>query len=103
MHPITQLGFNRSQPRDHPLLGRFAPDDEGSTVARRPAIMGETQEREGVRFPFATSFSVLSGEPPKLDQPCLFRVSFQTELSQQLSIFFQATIGYCPLLNTNNQ
>src|SRR5262245_26438478 len=74
VHPIAQLGFNRSKLCDHPLLGRFAPDDEGSTVARRPAIMRETQEREGLRFPFATSFSVLSGEPPKLDQPCLFRM-----------------------------
>jgi hypothetical protein len=50
MHPVTQLGFNRTQLRDHPLLGRFAPDDEGSIVPRRPTQMRETQEREGLRL-----------------------------------------------------
>jgi hypothetical protein len=36
--------------------------------------MRETQEREGVRFSFSMSLSVLSGEPPKLDQPRLCRM-----------------------------
>jgi len=74
VHPMTQLGFNRSQLRNHPLLGRFAPDDEGATLARRPTIMRETEEREGVGFSIATSFSVSGGEPPELDQSCLFRM-----------------------------
>jgi hypothetical protein len=53
-HPIAQLGFNRSQPSQPSASWRFAPDHEGSVLASRPAIMRETQEREGVWFPFAT-------------------------------------------------
>ena len=46
--------------------------------------MREAQEREAPRLSLATLLPVLSGEPPKLDQPRLIRMEFQTELGQTL-------------------
>jgi hypothetical protein len=34
-----------------------------------------------------------SGEPPELDQPCLVRMYFQTELRQPLSKCFQEQLS----------
>src|SRR5262245_4354005 len=75
VHSVAELGFNRTQLRHHPFLGRFAPDNEGGIVlSARPTVVGETQEREGLWLSFATLFPVSGGEPPELDQACFVRM-----------------------------
>lgn len=71
--PALKLGLNGFELRNHPLLRRNPPDDEGSG-GELPTEVGETQEREGLWFPLSALFPVASGKPPKLDQSCLVRV-----------------------------
>jgi len=71
--PALKLNLNGFELRDHPLLRRNPPDDEGPG-GELPAEVGETQEREGLRLPLSTLFPVASAEPPELDQSCLVRV-----------------------------
>jgi hypothetical protein len=52
----------------HALLRRFPPDGECSVAPSLPAVMRETQERKGLRFPFTTLLPILRGEPPKLEK-----------------------------------
>src|SRR5215470_19781040 len=53
MLPALKLNFNGFELRDHPLLRRNPPDDEGSG-GELPAEVGETQEREGLRLSLST-------------------------------------------------
>jgi hypothetical protein len=69
-----QLSLNRLQLRHHPLLRRLPPYDKGPIAPLPRTVMCETQEREGLRLSQTPLFPVVSGEPPKLDQPCLFRM-----------------------------
>jgi len=64
VHPATKFRLDRVQPRHHPLLRRFAPDDEGPVAPALPAVVREAQEREGFRLPFPTLLPVSSGVPP---------------------------------------
>ena len=73
MLPTSKLGLDGFELRNHPLLRRNPPDDEGSG-GELPTEVGETQEREGLRLPLSTLFPVASGDPPELDQSCLVRV-----------------------------
>jgi hypothetical protein len=73
MLPELKLSPDGFELRDHPLFRRNPPDDEGSG-GELPAEVGETQERKGLRFTLAALLSVLSGEPPELDQSCLVRM-----------------------------
>ena len=73
MLPALKLRLDGFELRDHPLLRRNPPDDEGSG-SELPTEVGETQEREGFWFSLSALFSVSSGEPPELDQSCLVRV-----------------------------
>jgi hypothetical protein len=82
MHPVMQLCLNPTQFRNHPLSYRFPPHDEGAVLPTLAAIMREAQEGEGVGFPFSTLLSILNGEPPELDQPCLFRMDFPARTSR---------------------
>jgi len=36
-----------------------------------PTLVGETQKREGLRFPLSTLLPATGGKPPELDQSCL--------------------------------
>jgi hypothetical protein len=74
VHSEAQLSFNCVQLRHHALLRRFPPDDERSIAPALPAVMRETQERKGFRFPFTTLLPIWGGEPPKLDQSCFLRM-----------------------------
>ena len=73
MLPELKFSLDGFELRDHPLLRCDPPDDEGSG-GEPPTEVGETQEREGFRFPFATPLPSPRSEPPELDQPCLIRV-----------------------------
>ena len=47
-------------------------------------MVREAQEREGLWFSLSAPFPIEGGEPPELDQPCLFRIQFQPELREPL-------------------
>jgi len=64
-----QLRFNCLELGHRPLL--LAPYDELSIFPALPAVVREDQKREGLRLSLSPLLSVLSGEPPKLDQPRL--------------------------------
>ena len=74
MLPALKLSLDGFQLRDHPLLRRDPPDDEGSVTDALPTEVSETQEREGLWLPLSTLIPVASGEPPELDQSRLVRM-----------------------------
>ena len=74
MLPALKLSLDGFQLRDHPLLRRDPPDDEGSIPDALPTEVSKTQEREGLWFSLSALFPVASGEPPELDQTCLVRM-----------------------------
>src|SRR5215470_5631604 len=78
MLPELKLGLDGFELRDHPLLRRNPPDNEWSGGGFATE-MGETQKREGFRFPFTTPLSSSRSEPPELDQSCFVRMQFQTD------------------------
>jgi len=71
MLPALKLRLNGFELRNHPLLRRNPPNDEGSATVELPTEVSETQEREGFWFPFPTVLPVSSGEPPEFNQSCL--------------------------------
>ena len=74
MLAALKLSLDGFQLRDHPLLRRDPPDDEGSITDALPTEVSKTQEREGLWLPLSALFPVASGEPPELDQTCLVRM-----------------------------
>jgi len=81
--PALKLSLNGFELRDHPLLRRNPPDDEGS-IGEPPTEVGKAQECEGLWFSLSTLLPVSSGKAPEFDQSCLVRIQFQTELGQPL-------------------
>src|SRR4030095_15982737 len=73
MLPAPKFSLNGFKLRHHPLLRRDPPDDEWSS-AELPTDVGETWEREGLRFSLATALPVSNGVPSELDQPRFVRV-----------------------------
>ena len=67
MLPALKLSLNDLQLRDHSLLRRIPPDDESFVAVTLPTEMGETQEREGLWFPFSTLVPFAGGKPPELE------------------------------------
>lgn len=82
MHACTQFCPDQAQFCLHPLFRRFPPDDEGGGRSGPAAVMREAEKCERLWLPFTPLLLVLNGMPPKFDEPCLFRVKFQTELGQ---------------------
>jgi len=74
MLPALKLSLDGFKLRDHPLLRRNPPDDEGLVADALPTEVSETQECEGLWFSLAALLSVSSGEPPEFDQSCLVHV-----------------------------
>ena len=66
--PVFELRFDCLELGHHPLLRRLASYDERSILPALPAVMRKAEKREGPRFSLSPLLSVLSGEPPKLDQ-----------------------------------
>jgi len=89
MLPAEKLNLDGLQLRHHSLFRRNPPDGEGIGLVASPAVVGEAQEREGLRFPFAPLFPFVGCKTPELDQPGLFRVEFQAELRQPFLELFK--------------
>ena len=103
MLPALKLGLNGFELRNHTLGRRNSPDSKGPTTPEMPTIMGEPQKYEGLRFSLTTPFSVSEGKPPKLNQPRLVRMQFQTELHQPLLKITQKPLGVSPILKTQHK
>jgi hypothetical protein len=56
MLPALKLSLDGFQLRDHPLLRRDPPDDEGSITDALPTEVSKTQEREGLWLPHSALF-----------------------------------------------
>src|SRR5664279_5549592 len=82
MHPALKFNFDSFKLRSHSLFRSGPPYGEGCGLVALPTVVGEAQEREGLRFSLASLLPVASGEPPELDQPGLLRMEFQAELCQ---------------------
>ena len=54
--PALKLSLDGFQLRDHPLLRRDPPDDEGSITDALPTEVSKTQEREGLWLPHSALF-----------------------------------------------
>jgi hypothetical protein len=52
MLPAEKLNLDGLQLRNHSLFRRNPPDGEGVGLVTSPAVVGEAQERKGLRFPF---------------------------------------------------
>src|SRR5207253_10837145 len=61
MLPALKLCLDGFELRDHSLLRRNPPDDEGLVADALPTEVSETQECEGLRFSLATLLPVSSG------------------------------------------
>jgi hypothetical protein len=69
-----KLSLDGFQLRDHPLLRRDPPDNEGSIADALPTEVGETEKGKGLWFSLSALLPVSSGKSPELDQPCLVRM-----------------------------
>ena len=74
MHPALKLSLDSFELRSHSLLRSDPPDGEGFGLVALPTVVGEAQEREGLRFPLATLLPVTGRIAPELDQSCLVRM-----------------------------
>ena len=76
--PSGKLFFHfpefRSQPFGHCSASQLKP-----ACAVFPTGVGETQEVEGLRFPFSSTLPLLHGECSEAQQPRLVRVQRQAE------------------------
>ena len=103
MLPAEKLCLDGFQLRNHSLFRRNPPDGEGFGLVTPPAVVGEAQEREGLRFPFAPLFPFVGRKTPELDQPSLFRVKFQTELGKPIPELIQEPDGLSSMLKTQHE
>ncbi len=100
MQALPQLSPNLLQLGCHALADGLTVYGEMACLVVRPADVGETQEVEGLRFPFPMLLPVLGGVAPKLDQARFLRVQFQPELRQPFPQLLQEPLGFFPVLET---
>ena len=103
MLPAEKLNLDGLQLRYHSLFRRNPPDGEGIGLMASPAVVGEAQEREGLRFPFAPLFPFVGRIAPELDQPGLFRVEFQAELCQPFLELFKEPHCFGSMLEAHHK
>ncbi len=103
MLPAEKLNLDGLQLRNHSLFRRNPPDGEGIGLVASPAVVGEAQEREGLRFPFAPLFPFVGRIAPELDQPGLFRVEFQAELPQPFLELFKEPHCFGSMLEAHHK
>ena len=83
VHPPAKLLLYSLQGARHPLRDRLAPQLEPPLPVLR-AVVREAQKVERLRFAQPSPLTVLSCEPPELDEPGLVRVQFQFKTSKPL-------------------
>ena len=81
----------------HPLADRCAPHGEVPFPVL-PADVREAKKVERHRFTFPSSFPVLFGKPPELDQTRRVGMEFQPKLPQSFPEVFQEALRVCPML-----
>ena len=64
MLTALQLSLDGFELGYHSLLRRDPPEDEGAVAVALPTIVGETQERESLRFSLSSLLPV-TGKPPE--------------------------------------
>src|SRR5712672_2699928 len=67
MPSALKLDLDGLELRNHSLFRSDPTYGEGSALVALPTVVGEAQEREGLRFPLSTQLPVASGEPTS---PC---------------------------------
>src|SRR4029450_8649204 len=89
----------RAPPRLHQEL---QPDN---IVARGvpPTVVSKPQERERLRFSLSTLLPVRLGKAPKLNQPRLLRMKFQSELGQPFPKLSQEPLGVVLMLESQHE
>src|SRR5438128_4830322 len=102
MHSSPKLLFQSFQLRLHSLPHRLAHYREPSP-SRLPADVREAQKVERLRFPLASTLPIPHCMPAELDQPSLFFMQRQLELSQSLTQFLLKPLGIIPVLKANNK
>ena len=103
MLPAEKLNLDGLQLRNHSLFRRDPPDGEGVGLVPSPAVVGEAQEREGLRFSLAALFPFVGCIAPELDQPGLFRVKFQAELRQPFLEFLKEPHCFGSMLEAHHK
>jgi hypothetical protein len=74
MLAALKLDFDSLELRNHSLFRCNSPDGEGLCLVTTPTVVGEAQEREGLRFPLSMLLPITGRIAPELDQPGLIRV-----------------------------
>ena len=70
-----------------PLLTHRLANYRKLALSRLPADMRKTKKVKGLRLPFPTFRTTLSGKPPKLNQTRFVRVQFQSKPRKPLTQF----------------
>ena len=99
MHALVKLLLDFLQLLPHPLADRRAPHREVPFPVL-PADVREAKKVERLRFAFPSSFPVLFGKPPELDQTRLIWMEFQPKLPQSFPEILQETLRVCPMLES---
>ena len=99
VHTLTKLLFDFLQLLPHAFADRHA-SHRVVPFAVLPADMREAKKVEGLRFAFPSSFPVLFGIPPELDQARLVWMKFQSKLPQPCPEILQKPIRVCLILET---
>src|SRR5215475_13210151 len=73
VHSLVELRLDASKLSPHAFSDRLAPNCKPSQVVL-PTDVGEPQEIERLRFPFAPTFPVFLGKPAEFDPARLIRV-----------------------------
>src|SRR5580658_1071220 len=103
MLPALKLSLDGFKLRDHSQFRCNSPDGERLCLVTTPAVVGEAQEREGLRFTIAALLPVTGRIAPELDQPGLIRVEFQAELRQPYLELSKEPHGISPLLKAHHK
>jgi hypothetical protein len=103
MLPASKLCLDGFQLRNHPLFRSDSPDGEGVGLMASPAVAGEAQEHEGLRFSLSSLPPFVGRITPELDQPSLVRVKFQAELRQPFLELFKEPNGIGSMLEAQHK